>query len=194
MTIPAERIVIDYASARERLLDADVLLFDGFAWYDPALRVIGKSKYVHAALAAWWHKRVHVLQSAPFCDRKPLLSEVLKSRAGMIDVYRCVGLSPSYRELIVYDMIEIVGKGYGWISLGRVALVHVPIVRLLFRDKANDDAAKLKTRPFCSQAVAMCYSASGIDLVPNRADHVTEPGDLAKSALLEYQFTLGETS
>ena len=36
----------------------------------------------------------------------------------------------------------------------------------------------------------MAMRAGGVDPVPNLADRLTEPGDLARSAFYEYRFTL----
>jgi hypothetical protein len=55
---------------------------------------------------------------------------------------------------------------------------------------AKTDDALDGSLPFCSQAVARAYREGWRDLVPCLADRYTEPGDLARSALLQYQFTL----
>ncbi len=183
------RILRDYESARRSMLDGDVCLHRGTAWYAPFLRAAGRSEYVHASMIAWWHGRVHLLQSVEWKDRKPLLSEVLRRAPGSIDVYQCRSLSGITRECIVADMIAAVGRGYGWGCLAQVSLSHLPIVRLFTEADFDDEEAGTR-RPFCSQAIAESYAMNYMDLVPNLADRATEPGDLARSALLRYQFTI----
>jgi hypothetical protein len=85
-------------------------------------------------------------------------------------------------------MIEITGRRYGWWSLLWVAMVHLPVVRLLVRPDTDDSANG--SLPFCSQAVARACRAGGVDPVPNLADRLTEPGDLARSVFFRYRFTL----
>jgi len=63
-------------------------------------------------------------------------------------------------------------------------------VRLFVRPE-TDDAANGTHPPFCSQAVALACRAGGVDPVPQLADRLTEPGDLARSPFFAYLFTLG---
>jgi hypothetical protein len=86
-------------------------------------------------------------------------------------------------------MLGITGRRYGWANLCRAALLHLPIFRFLVRPDTNDNGASTRP-PFCSEAVAMAVRAGGVDPVPNLADRLTEPGDLARSAFYEYRCTL----
>jgi hypothetical protein len=55
----------------------------------------------------------------------------------------------------------------------------------------TDDQMENGRPPYCSQAISYAYRVgAGVDLVPNAADCMTEPADLARSGLLHYQFTL----
>ena len=94
------------------------------------------------------------------------------------------------RRRALLAMIGITGKQYGWVNLGRAALLHLPVFRFLVRPDTNDSEISAWP-PFCSQAVAMADRAGGIDPVPNLADRLTEPGDLARSKFFQYRFTLG---
>jgi hypothetical protein len=187
-----ELTTIGYDLARRQIQDADVLLFRGQSWYSKTIACAGRSPYSHVGMAAWWHDRIHLLQSTAFGDHKPLLSSMVDSMPGRIDVWRVNGGLPiAAADAIVKTMIGIVGRGYGWPNLGRVALYHTPIVWRLMKPDMNDwDTTNW--RPFCSEAVCEAYSWNLIDLVPYLADRVTEPGDLPRGGWLEYQFTIGD--
>ena len=86
-------------------------------------------------------------------------------------------------------MIGITGKRYGWLSLFRAALLHLPVFRFLVQPD-TDDLETPRWPPFCSQAVSMADREGGVDPVPNLADRLTEPGDLARSSFYRYMFTL----
>ena len=48
-----------YSAARKRIKDGDILLFrrgDGFA--SKMISVSGRSPYIHAGMAVWWHNRL----------------------------------------------------------------------------------------------------------------------------------------
>jgi hypothetical protein len=72
---------------------------------------------------------------------------------------------------------------------GRAVASWLPVVRWLVRP-VTDDRANGAHPPFCSQAVAIACRAGGVDPVPNLADRLTEPGDLARSPFFRYRFTL----
>jgi hypothetical protein len=141
-------------------------------------------------MAAWWNGRLMCLETIQGRGgRAVLLSNLVQERSGRIDVY-AAGASgePFDRQAAVEAMIEITGQRYGWWSLLRTALVHLPVARLFVRP-STDDAAN-GSLPVCSQAVARAMRAGGVDPVPNLADRATEPGDLARSVFFRYRFTL----
>ena len=55
-----------------------------------------------------------------------------------------------------------------------------------------DDEQPSRRPPFCSEACAMADRVGGgVDPVPQLADRLTEPADLARSPFYRYRFTLG---
>ena len=81
-------------------------------------------------------------------------------------------------------MIAITGRRYGWLNLLGRRLLHLPLFRFLVharRGRRRD----VDWPPFCSQAVSMACRAGGVDPVPNLADRLTEPADLARSAFYD---------
>ena len=87
-------------------------------------------------------------------------------------------------------MRRLAGCDYGWWNLAGAALVHLPWLRLVVRANINDRNFSRRP-PFCSQAVAMAERIGGrVDPVPQLADRLTEPADLARSPFYRYRFTL----
>jgi hypothetical protein len=210
---------IQYLDLRKKIRDGDVLLFRSTSWWTRMIAVAGRSEYVHAAMAGWWRDRLMCVEMRAGGGRATLLSNLVARRPGKIDVYRVkqvLGLrswvldaKSQYMEAGVQDpkpktqdprpsfsraaalraMIEITGRRYGWFNLLMAAALHLPLVRWLVRPDA-DDLAESRLPPFCSQAVSMALRRGGIDPVPNLADRITEPGDLARSAACVYLGTL----
>jgi hypothetical protein len=175
---------------RGEIRDADLLLFRRRDRLTRLIAVAGRSQYVHAAMAGWWNDRLMCVEMTSGGGRAQLLSNIVRQWPGVIDVYQTNTLRRRFsRRRALLAMIGITGKRYGWLSLCRAALLHLPAVRFLASPDTND----LETStwpPFCSQAVAMADRAGGIDPVPNLADRLTEPGDLARSEFFEYRCTL----
>ena len=191
------RITIPYTDARKRIQDGDVLLFHRRQWYMRAVGVAGRSEYVHAAMAGWWGRRLMCVEMTAGGGRAQLLSNLVDRWPGAIDVYGFVppaswhkNAGETVREESLCAMIEITGCPYGWWNLCRAAVMHLPVLRWFVRPDENDGSQNASP-PFCSQAVATAYRRAGADLVRNLADRLTEPGDLARSALLAYRFTIG---
>jgi len=183
--------IVHYPLARRKIRDGDLLLFRPkrglMGWL---ITAAGRSEYSHATMAAWWNGRLMCLETVQGRGgRAVLLSNLVRKRAGRIDVFAANATRRRFdRRAAVAAMIGITGQRYGWWSLLWVALRHLPVVRLFVRPD-TDDAAN-GSLPFCSQAVARACRAGGVDPVPNMADRVTEPGDLARSTFFRFRFTL----
>lgn len=194
MSPETERLhLVPYITAENAIHSADVLLFRSGKRKD-LIAIAGRTDYSHAGLAVWWNNadvskdRLLCLDTAAFRGGShTLLSRMVEERPGQIDVY--APAIPVDVDAIAAKMVEITGDRYGWWGLFKVSWLHIPIVRFFAKPNLDDEANG--TPPFCSDAVARAYRLGGeIDLVPNLADKCTEPGDLARSALLAYKFTL----
>ena len=174
-----------YESARGLIRDGDVLIF--LAGRDISSCLIGaagRSDAVHAGMAAWWNGRlmcVHTLQWRG--GRVDLLGRLLPAWESGILVRRPT--APSYCPLAAVDqMQEIIGHPYGWGSIFRASVAHMPILRLLLWRKMLpfmlDDGGN-GNFPFCSMAVSRAMRAGGVDPVEHLSDAWTEPADLARS-------------
>ena len=181
--------LVHYSDARPEIRDADLLLFRRGGRFARLIAVAGRSGYVHAAMAGWWKDRLMCVEMTAGGGRAQLLSNLVRRWPGAIDVYRAnVGRRRFSRKAALGAMIDITGRRYGWGNLLRAAFLHLPVFRFLVAPETDDAAGG--GVPFCSQAVATADRAGGVDPVPNLADRLTEPGDLARSKFYAYRFTL----
>jgi len=189
---PQKRRPTPYPLARPLIADGDVLLFRRRHNLQGILiGAAGRSPYAHAALAAWWDSCLLCLEARQFAGcRAVTLSSQVSDHPGRIDVYRIDSARwPEYRQQKAVDLMRrLCGKPYGWFALFAASLRHLPILRFFVRPELNGRA--LDRPPYCSMAVAHAMRAAGVDPVPNLSDRLTEPGDLARSAVLRYLFTL----
>jgi hypothetical protein len=185
-----EPIHVHYADARDGIRDADLLLFRRRNRLARLIAIAGRSQYVHAAMAGWWNDRLMCVEMTAGGGRAQLLSNIVRRWPGVVDVYQANAARRRFsRRRALLAMIGITGKRYGWANLGRAALLHLPVFRFLAQPD-TDDHETSAWPPFCSQAVAMADRAGRVDPVPNLADRLTEPGDLARSEFYEYRCTL----
>ena len=182
-----------YEAACPEIRDGDLLLFRSRrGLIDRLIAGSGRSPYVHAAMAAWWRDDLMCLETLQLRDgRAVCLSSQVAESPGCWDVYET---NPDdqlsfNRTLAVQTMKRFTGTRYGWWNVIRLGLRRLPIVRWLVRP-VTDDSSNGRYPPFCSQAVAIACRAGGVDPVPNLADRMTEPGDLARSTFFRYRFTL----
>lgn len=188
------RLLRLYCEARQQIVNCDVLLFRsrGAPWWQ-AIAAAGRSEYTHVGMAGWWDGDLMIVEMTSGGGRAQKLSNVVERWPGCIDVY---GLRPEFdrvfnRRIAMAAMRDITGKPYGKLNIVLASLYHLPVARLFVPpDLADHEDSPWP--PFCSQAVSKAYREGGptIDLVPNLADRVTEPGDIARSAILQYRFTL----
>jgi len=187
-----------FHDAAKSIENGDLLLFRR-GWRPSNLLIgrAGRSEYVHAARAAWEHGELRLLDTLQGrgarnvslrdqVERFPGSWDVFEPDPGnMAEIFH-VAYSP---DVAVDTVRQYVGKPYGWGAIFLAALVHLPVVRLCVRPE-TDDAATINGPPFCSHLQALADRQAGFDPVPNLADRLVEPGDLARSLFYRYRFTL----
>lgn len=187
---------------RANVHTGDVLLFRATGPVAAIIRWSGRTSYSHVGLAAWWGERLLVLESRELrgCRAVPLSSA---AATGRVDLYRVRGAGELERADVLEEALKHLGGAYGWASILRMAFTRLPVgllrmVPVLRRvlpkgpSYSENDGDPSGPRMVCSEYVARCWRAAGPlwDLVPRLADRNTEPGDLARSALLEPVGTL----
>lgn len=183
-----------YARARDKLEDADVLLFESKGRVAAVIRWATRSRYSHAALVVRVRGRVMVAESRELrgCRMVPLSSALGAARAVRFVPAPWATLD---RAKAVDAALERLGQPYGWGTIVRIGfgklptslLRRIPVIGRWIpggRQWSEDDQDPNGPRMICSQYVAHCYRAGGVDLVPNLSDQDTTPGDLARSGFL----------
>lgn len=181
--------VLSLRKARPLIHTADLLLFRR----PRSLIAIGnRGIHSHAAKASWWGENLCCLEVREWVGgRVSSLASQVERYPGLIDVYRVTDSYQFNREGADYVMRCIaLNTRYGWWNLYQASLLHLFGVRL-FVEPNLDDTYHDSYPPFCSQATAYADRVGGgIDPVPNLADKITEPTDLARSAAYRPLFTL----
>ena len=164
-----------------------------FFWFRSPICVVGRGIHSHVGMAVWWGPELFCIDVSWLGGRPTSLTKLVQRLPGQIDVYRpnAGNRWPDYNQSgAVSFMRSLCGCSYGWWGLISAALLHLPIVRWFVKPDM-DDLAMNRRPPFCSQARAMADRVGGgVDPVPNLADRLTEPADLARSTFYRGLFTL----
>lgn len=194
-----------YDEARPLIRSGDTLLFCSRGVRGQALQVAGRGQYTHAAKAIWWGRPFEPSDRDDYgvllvCEtvegaggRLVPLSRYVAEYPGVIEVFAVNWQSyPQYDRWGACEWMlrNIPGVKYGWGTILRIALSHLPVLRWFWRPSA-DDLLQPRRRPVCSTAVARADRlGGGVDPVPGLADEWVEPSDLAKSMLYRRRFRL----
>jgi hypothetical protein len=185
---------VSLASAADNIHGGDLLLFrSGREPLGRAISIVGRGEYSHCGMAAWWGGDLMLLEVREWIGgRAILLEREVARRPDQIDVY---GVAPKFVGSLhamaaIGAMRRLAGASYGWWSVLRVSLLHLPVLRLFARAMTDDEMNNGRP-PFCSQAISYAYRTGGrLDPLCNLADAGTEPSDLARSPVFQYRFTL----
>lgn len=176
-----------YDQIRERIQDGDVLLFQGLSWISRLIRWVSNSPYSHAGIALWWQERLMVIQAAGRGVEILAASTAVRRYDGQVDWWQP---NEDVRarlnvKVLIHSSFDELGKPYGVLPLAALAA-------RMFRGKerGNPDAKGKVANYFCSQLVSRCYRRAGVDLVRDKADQDTSPGDLAHSGQLVFRGVL----
>lgn len=180
------RVLVDYNAAREYIPDGAVLAFRSCWWYTKPISWFCHSEYVHTALAAWWGRRLMLLETTASGGRAQYLSNIVRRYPASFDVYTLDNRIAFQATEAVERMKELTGLPYGWVNLLRTAGHHFFLWRAFVSPQKDDEVTY---PPFCSQSVSIAYRAGGVDLCPSHVDAITEPVDIVNSVWLKYRGT-----
>ena len=209
--------IISYQEIRNHINEGDVLLFRGKGTISRFISAPSETTYSHVGIASWINGNSNtdagLLECVEFREgkggRSINLSHAVKSQPNQIDVYR-----PSSRfekiafyngpktaksqwiefdgKKVTHTMRKMTGLPYGWKRIWWMAKHKLAIIRFFVdKSKLMHDELQDIIYPVCSTATSYSFNVHGYDLIRNRSDEATEPGDIAKSALLNYLFPLG---
>ncbi len=184
------RCLVPLHQAQDWIRDGDLLLFRRRG----LIAAVGRGEHSHAALAGWWGETLCCLEvRGRYGGRVVTLASQVEQFPGQIDVFLADPDNrwPEFdRRQTVQAMLQFAGTRYGYRNFLRVALCHIPGMRLIMSPK-TDDSAMNTLGPICSQAcVTATRLGGGVDPVPQLADELTEPADLARSPCYRYRLTL----
>lgn len=204
-------VYVPYDQAKLLIQEGDVLLFRGQKWYSFLIKRITQSLYSHAALASWHNGDNGLLEVVEFHLKTGgvarNLDNTAKAKPGIIDVYRpspwrcdveyshdngiLTKVSDYDGKEVTTTMRELTALPYSLSRIGILARGYMFGLRLFNNIKSiSDDTVQPFMSHVCSTSVAYSMNVNGYDLVKNKADLRTEPGDLASSPLLNYLFTI----
>lgn len=205
-----KRLILPYNEASELLQEADVLLFEHGAFPSVGWLIAkySQSPYSHVGLASKEGKNWNCLEFREFIgSRKYPLEQYVKDQPGKIDVFRACHklVFPSFeyghvfdKELVFYPEIahkitdsarELIGQSYSWYLIYSMTASFIPFLRLKQKIKFEDESDTISF--VCSTLVNYTYRRHYTDLVKFLPDYYTKPGDIARSPVLNYLFTLG---
>lgn len=206
----------NYSEIKKYINEGDILLFRGKGLTAKAIGLGSESSYTHVGIASWFNgyanTNIGILECVEFREgsggRSVNLAQQVEKNSERIDVYRPNPFfySCQYDEnkdnyvftkkkfdgkAVTRIMRRMTGLPYGWRRIWWMAKNKIPLLRW-FTDRSSlmiDDLDDI-VYPVCSTAVAYSFNSNGYDLVRNRSDQWTEPGDIARSTQINYLFTL----
>jgi len=198
--------MIPYKSAKTLIKEGDILLFKGKGYFSKLITQMGGGIHSHAAMASWHNDRLEIVEFREFKGGRTvsLENEVNIRGSDVIDVFRPI---MEYKKQIfdnneikekvyTYDgkkatnhMRKMTGLPYGYKRIIKLAERYIPVWRWFVKPKI-DDEWETTIYPVCSTAIAKTLRAVYVDPVPYKPDCLIEPPDLARSAVLNYLFTI----
>lgn len=203
-----------YSQIKDQIQEGDVILFRGKSLISFFIGRFGQTKYTHVGIASWVNGsgKPPLLELVEFKEgvggRSSSFDRVVDENSGRMDIYRP---EPTWTTL-AYDMKQkkivasfnnfdakaitnsmrrMTGRAYGWNKIWQFAKRKMFGLRLIYKpDVIMDDTPDDLMYPVCSTAIAHAFNKNGFDLIPNRADAWTEPGQIAMSAHLHYICTI----
>ncbi len=138
------------------------------------------------------------------------LDREIKKYSGKIDVYRPtqnfgyhkfdpIKKTTEYSKIsfdgraVTRTLRHMTGLPYGWKKVWFVAKYRLFCLGLYNNYEAlmNDSVQEI-IYPVCSSVLAYAFNSNNFDLIKNKSDDWTSPGDIANSPRLSYLFTLVE--
>lgn len=165
---------VNYSYERSNIADGDILMFSGINLISRLIKKITKSKYSHAGIAAWWGDRLMVLEANKHGVIATPLSHRLITYKGDIELWYVSEGAADRGGVVAAAKLEL-GKMYSVWGLVR------NIRRILLKYSGAGDPARPPEKFFCSQYVAHCWRAGGIDLAKGISDDFTQPEDIVRS-------------
>jgi len=215
MVVKHHKITLCYKEAKHLIQEADVLLFRGRSLISYFIGRAGETSYTHVGVASWVNGARDpnsLLELVEFREakggRSTNLEVAVTEHPFEIDVYRPIPtwlkwefdnesktttlISNSFNgKAVTRTMRKMTGLPYGYKRIWWMLKHKLVGWRLFYKvEDLMADEVQDVVYPVCSTAVAYSFNVNGYDLIHNRSDEWTEPGQIAESARLSYLFTL----
>lgn len=206
-----KKITLSFEEAKPLINEGDILLFSGQGWISNLIKSAGETPYSHVAVASWVNGKDGILECVEFREKKGgrsiNIEHAINDNPNLIDVYRPIKDFDSITfdlatkntidsrkvfngKKVTRTMRKMTGLPYGWKRIWWMIKYKLLIFRLFKKKTLVCDELSDIIYPVCSTAVAYAFNSNDYDLVKNRSDEWCEPGDIAKSARINYLFTL----
>jgi hypothetical protein len=184
-----------YKSTSE-IVAGDVLLFRANNWIGWFISHFGGGIHSHVGIAHVNNEVPSIVEMREFVGYRDAPLSIYSGNT--IDVFRPIpGFCSNDGRYITYDaqcainyMMGLKELKYGWKRIWLMAKVNLPFIRWFTRVQIDDEFANSYIYPVCSTAVTTAINRCFADCCPFKPDVYVQPCDLAKSALLQYQFTV----
>jgi hypothetical protein len=207
-------IELAFEEAKPLLKSADVLLFRNKGLISRFIKSATSSIYSHIGLVDITKDEndkpiYELIEVRQWVGGRAirLENEIQKREDCSIDVYRSI---PHFLKLEfdqdTKEILEIrkdfdnqavtktfrtlLGCVYGWRRIWWIWKYKMAGLRLFTNKEKLMEDESTPFYPICSSAVSYAYSHNGYDLIYNKGDGYTSPGDLARSTRLCYLFTI----
>ena len=204
-------LIIPFEKSKHLIEEGDILLFRGASLMSKAIQKIGNGVHSHAAIASWSGDILECVEFREFKGGRTVRLESQIIPKVQIDIFRPV---PSYnywkrveingqttwtnesrvwgdvRKKQATDMMRrMTGLPYGWKRISLMAMRRFMFIRFII-PYSTDDFLESEIYPVCSTAVCTTLRKVYVDPVPFKPDCYVEPPDLARSAVLNYLFSI----
>ena len=211
-----KNLKIPYISCELLIKEADILLFHApKQWWKLGYWIskFTASPYSHVALAHWDNNRLYCVEFREFIGSRCELLKLRIDEGFQIDVYRVdtevnmpyieqvktfdgkvafrynvrvMAFTQDKANCITMEAKKLIGRKYGWSVIWSIIKTFIPGLRV-FVDKEKETKVEAYV---CSTLIAKTYHRCYADLVPFISDALTTPSDIARSAYLNYLFTI----
>lgn len=205
-------MIIQYKDAKKLICEADVLLFRPQTWIGRLICIYSQSPYSHVGLAHWYNNELYCLEMREFKGARSVQVDNYIKSDTKIDVFRvcnCIcqpqikkGYDDYYFQRQYHPFTDDIAKkitdhalnlvlkntDYGYILILKMLRTYLPFIRFWHRPKYQDNNGDLYV---CSTLITKTYRKYYKDPVEFLADEYTKPGDIARSSIFTYLFTIG---
>ncbi len=155
----------------------DCILIGGKSFVSRGIKWFTNSKYSHVALYVGGGEAYVIEATAAGVERTKFIS--LLKRASNLCIRRIPDLKVDEAELIKQKAYSLLYQNYDYFQF--ISMIPYFLMRKLFGVNWTWLLFNKRTKMICSELVAICYYAAGIEIAPYKKIKSITPNDLYKS-------------